>query len=122
MLKERMDYEIRQKEDQIKSVYENLGLLNYYGSCLKDIYEEETDDKKKDVLYFAMNVMGIKEYQAKTDTQDMVIANLQSQSGRLEKYYIEHERKLAGINEKIIALTITQIIIAASSILMTITR
>ena len=114
--------EIFEKEIQIKSVYEDLGTLKYYGRCLKDIYEKETDDKKKKVLYFAMNVMGIKEYQAKTDTQDMVIANLQTQSKKLEKYYIEHERKLSGINVKILALVITQIIVAVSLVLVTIMR
>ena len=113
---------IRRRESQIKSVYEDFAALQTYGNYLKEMYEEEEDDKKKETLYFAMNVMGIKEYQAKTDTQDMVIANLQSQLGKLEKYYIEHERKLAGINVKIMALVITQIIIVVSSILMTIMR
>lgn len=117
-----MEDKIFEKEIQIKGIYENLGTLKFYGSCLKDMYEEETDERKKDVLYFAMNVLGIKEYQAKTDTQDMVIANLQTQSKKLEKYYIEHERKLAGINVKILALLITQIIVAVSLVLVTIMR
>lgn len=117
-----MREKIYEKEREVKSMYEDMAALRTYGRYLEEMYQEEEDEIKKNALYFAMNVMGIKEYQAKTDTQDMVIANLQTQSKKLEKYYIEHERKLAGMNVKILALVITQIIVAVSLVLVTIMR
>lgn len=117
-----MREKIYEKEREVKSMYEDMAALRTYGRYLEEMYQEEEDEIKKNALYFAMNVMGIKEYQAKTDTQDMVIANLQTQSKKLEKYYIEHERKLAGMNIKILALVITQIIVAVSLILMIIVQ
>jgi cell division septum initiation protein DivIVA len=117
-----MREKIYEKEREVKSMYEDMAALRTYGRYLEEMYQEEEDEIKKNALYFAMNVMGIKEYQAKTDTQDMVIANLQTQSKKLEKYYIEHERKLAGMNIKILALVITQIIVAVSLVLVTIMR
>lgn len=117
-----MREKIYEKEREVKSMYEDMAALHTYGRYLEEMYQEEEDEIKKNALYFAMNVMGIKEYQAKTDTQDMVIANLQTQSKKLEKYFIEHERKLAGMNVKILALVITQIIVAVSLVLVTIMR
>ncbi len=117
-----MREKIYEKEREVKSMYEDMAALRTYGRYLEEMYQEEEDEIKKNALYFAMNVMGIKEYQAKTDTQDMVIANLQTQSKKLEKYFIEHERKLAGMNVKILALVITQIIVAVSLVLVTIMR
>lgn len=117
-----MREKIYEKEREVKSMYEDMAALHTYGRYLEEMYQEEEDEIKKNALYFAMNVMGIKEYQAKTDTQDMVIANLQTQSKKLEKYFIEHERKLVGTNVKIAALMITQIIVAVSLVLVTIMR
>ena len=117
-----MREKIYEKEREVKSMYEDMAALHTYGRYLEEMYQEEEDEIKKNALYFAMNVMEIKEYQAKTDTQDMVIANLQTQSKKLEKYFIEHERKLVGTNVKIAALMITQIRVAVSLVLVTIMR
>lgn len=89
-----------------------------YGELLRGMYEKESDPIKKSTLYFAMNVMGIKEYKAKTKAQDYVLANLDEKACRLEEANNEMERKISAMQKKIYALLILEIITVLNLILM----
>ena len=107
---------------EIKSFYEKQENIQAWGGVIRDMYEKEDDETRKQALYVALNVMNIKIFKEATEVEDTMLSCLMERSENLAEAYKEVAETTSRMKVKIYALLVLQAIVVIGNLIAMIVK